>query len=730
LKDERDAQRDCHNILTQQLEFQQRKLDARESTGDSSQWAEDREQELLHLKSILQKNQEDLEIRGRKVESLESEAAKARDQIEMLQELIKCKDEVVCKLTDQLFEAENNLNQQPSVDDLAPNHRRAAPTPSRGQHTSDAVSSPSAQSPSRGPSSIFPRLNSSSNQPPPTTCDHCERQIQDLESELAAYKFQNQVCNKEILEQNQLRTDLHDWGRQLCEQLVEFEAKLCQAKSERDFLLNEKSKQRNSATNSHDSTADDAGGDDVLEKMIEDAMEEAVVVKGVRAKAGRGGGDGQDIFHSSVGLDRHGLYYDEYGFLKGQNATSAKHEEDALLTKAKSFDMYSRDLQDSLGEPGDYEVSRRVKWENFMTSQWAISGGTGSSNDLVRSPDLKTLVRMGIPSQYRWNVWRSCVVHWLSGKDEDLGGDSWASKMGSSYYKDLVDACDSKRPTTTLTRDGTLTNASILHPIEKQIELDLLRTLPNNKHFGAINSDLIQKLRRVLMAFARHNISVGYCQGMNRLAAIPLLILPNEEDAFWCLVAIIDHIMPESYFGSALIAAQADQRVLKDLLAEKCPRLASHLDRLAVDLSLFTFNWFLCLFVDTIPPDVYLKIWDAFLYEGPKVLFRFALAFLKLHEENLLAAPDYMTACAILRGLGDDALTCDWRAVSHVAFVTLNPFPLRNIKNRRKNCIAQVKQELEELETIRQKYRRESKREKREGGEEDGNAFSESEDEA
>ena len=108
-------------------------------------------------------------------------------------------------------------------------------------------------------------------------------------------------------------------------------------------------------------------------------------------------------------------------------------------------------------------------------------------------------------------------------------------------------------------------------------------------------------------------------QGMNRLAAIPLLILPEEEDAFWCLVAIIDHIMPESYFGSALIAAQADQRVLKDLLAEKCPKLASHLERLAVDLSLFTFNWFLCLFVDTIPPDVYLKIWDAFLYEGPKV---------------------------------------------------------------------------------------------------------------
>ena len=95
-----------------------------------------------------------------------------------------------------------------------------------------------------------------------------------------------------------MRADLHDWGRQLCEQLVEYEAKLCQAKSERDFLLNEKKKTRESSASSkrsnnnnnnnnnnngvgsaggtHDN-ADDDDDDDVLERMIEDAMEEAVV---------------------------------------------------------------------------------------------------------------------------------------------------------------------------------------------------------------------------------------------------------------------------------------------------------------------------------------------------------------------------------------------------------------------------------------------------------------------
>merc|ERR1711911_299170 len=92
--------------------------------------------------------------------------------------------------------------------------------------------------------------------------------------------FPYQVCNKEILEQNQLRTDLHDWGRQLCEQLVETEAKLCQAKSERDFLLNEKRKARQQNNNNNDSNSNnnsiDGSTEDVLERMIEDAMEEAV----------------------------------------------------------------------------------------------------------------------------------------------------------------------------------------------------------------------------------------------------------------------------------------------------------------------------------------------------------------------------------------------------------------------------------------------------------------------
>jgi hypothetical protein len=61
------------------------------------------------------------------------------------------------------------------------------------------------------------------------------------------------------------------------------------------------------------------------------------------------------------------------------------------------------------------------------------------------------------------------------------------------------------------------------------------------------------------------------------------------------------------------------QRVLKDLISEKLPRFAAHLAYYNVDISLVTFNWFLCIFVDSLPVDLFLQVWDAFLFEGSKV---------------------------------------------------------------------------------------------------------------
>lgn len=78
---------------------------------------------------------------------------------------------------------------------------------------------------------------------------------------------------------------------------------------------------------------------------------------------------------------------------------------------------------------------------------------------------------------------------------------------------------------------------------------------------------------------------------------------------------------PAAHRPHALPSAplQVDQRVFRDLMSEKLPRLHMHLEQYSVDYTLITFNWFLVVFVDSVVSDILFKIWDSFLYEGPKV---------------------------------------------------------------------------------------------------------------
>ncbi len=47
------------------------------------------------------------------------------------------------------------------------------------------------------------------------------------------------------------------------------------------------------------------------------------------------------------------------------------------------------------------------------------------------------------------------------------------------------------------------------------------------------------------------------------------------------------------------------------------------------------------MFVCFLPRQTVLRIWDAILYEGSKVLFRVAITLVKMHESELLACRNF-----------------------------------------------------------------------------------------
>ncbi|CAB4067435.1 TBC1 domain family member 30 [Lepeophtheirus salmonis] len=137
-------------------------------------------------------------------------------------------------------------------------------------------------------------------------------------------------------------------------------------------------------------------------------------------------------------------------------------------------------------------------------------------------------------------------------------------------------------------------------------------------------------LKRVLLAYARWNKAIGYCQGFNMLGAIILEVMDkSESDALKVMIYMIEGVLPE------------------DLLKLRLPRLSKHLDDLQLQAregtsyeppltNVFTMQWFLTLFSTCLPRYTVLRVWDLILLEGNEVLLRTALAIWQDLEEQIL----------------------------------------------------------------------------------------------
>lgn len=599
-EDELLAHREIIRLHQKEVDYLRRELQTRFAETEQSedglhQMLKERDKHIVELEYCLTSANEEKAHAFQKQRMLEEEVKSLKDQVTMLQHMLQAKDEVIVKLTNDMYELEKNNN--------------------------DPHSSPKPSSPTIRKSVVF---------------DTDTRELEKLRDMCSAYELQHKFLTKEILELNELRQRDNEQHKHLSMENAKLEAKYLQTKSKYLYLLQEMKQPVRDGESSSQT---------IISQLLTDAIQ-----------------SDDDLDEHEHFLTSSGQEYDIYGFVKKYDFESG--EFDPVTLEAQKLERKSTEMSDK-AKRQDEELSHQVKWENYMMAQ--------AGKPLVRSQELKAMIRSGVPHEYKEVVWKECSNFHI-GADRD--------KLGPHYYKQLV----------------SKSNSSSHDPSSKQIELDLLRTLPNNRHYATVDSPGICKLRNVLLAYSWHNPSIGYCQGMNRIAAIILLFL-SEEEAFWCLVAIIDYIMPADYYSKTMLAAQADQRVLKDLIQEKLPRVASHLEQYSVDLSLFTFNWFLTVFVDNIPIETFLRIWDAFLFEGSKVLFRFAVAFFKYVEEDIMRKKNTLELNHFMRIMGEKIT--DVQRVAQIAFHTVNPFPMRGIASKRQFYLLQVKGELAELDKIR-----------------------------
>ncbi|SCN60862.1 GTPase-activating protein, putative [Plasmodium chabaudi adami] len=168
------------------------------------------------------------------------------------------------------------------------------------------------------------------------------------------------------------------------------------------------------------------------------------------------------------------------------------------------------------------------------------------------------------------------------------------------------------------------------------IEKDIDRTFPNNPYFLNRKEDMQNKLSNILKICSLYFKDIGYCQGMNYVAAILLLVFQNNLDAIRCFIALLKGFNLKGMFIYKFPQLKKIIYQLNILIKAYMPKLFYYFKRKKIKIDFFCINWFMTLFSQDLSFENTLKLWDMFFLFGIKILIKFSLAILYHHQEKIL----------------------------------------------------------------------------------------------
>lgn len=137
----------------------------------------------------------------------------------------------------------------------------------------------------------------------------------------------------------------------------------------------------------------------------------------------------------------------------------------------------------------------------------------------------------------------------------------------------------------------------------------------------ALSANWILSSMMKMISNIQYLLFLLFFQGMGMIVGTFLLIM-EEEDSFWMMASVVEELLPASYYSPSLVGAQADQLVLRGLIASTLPALDALITEHDIEISLITLNWFLTLYSSVLHIKVLMRLWDLLLFEGSKVLFQ------------------------------------------------------------------------------------------------------------
>ena len=200
-----------------------------------------------------------------------------------------------------------------------------------------------------------------------------------------------------------------------------------------------------------------------------------------------------------------------------------------------------------------------LAWKEFLQNlggaaklsfSWSRQSGkkwTQSLTSMNRQRNtLRMLMHGGVPNEYRADVW-----YRLS------GGSELKARSPNSYQQLYQSQLDSR----IRSQIDQVCVFVIIHERTFPTHSLFAKRIVGEEKAGETRTEeapYVASLRRILLASSVVCEDFTYCQGMNLLAALLLVVILDEETTFWTFVGLLQYSFPQHYFDETLSGARID----------------------------------------------------------------------------------------------------------------------------------------------------------------------------
>ena len=169
--------------------------------------------------------------------------------------------------------------------------------------------------------------------------------------------------------------------------------------------------------------------------------------------------------------------------------------------------------------------------------------------------------------------------------------------------------------------------------VSQQINKDLNRTFYTEK-FKYDNGKIM--LNNILLATAFIRPEIGYCQGMNFIVGALINFIDNEEKCFWIFLYFIDNIELKMLYLQNVPDYLIKLYQLNYYIKENYPKLLPHLKINQINPDIFFSKWILTIFSNFLPFETLYNVWDLFILDKWKAIFKFSIIIVHYMKEKLM----------------------------------------------------------------------------------------------